>query len=76
MDFTESKTHQKSEVGKKQVASLHPAVMLVIIFVLMDILDHICPVSGIALAERRARKAIIAATAPTATACMPYTYVG
>ena len=75
MDFTESKMQHKSELGKKQIASLHHAVILVIIFVLMGILDTICTVSGIALAEQRARKENFAATVPAGTACMSYTHI-
>ncbi len=55
MDFTESKTHHKSELGKKQVASLHPAVMLVIIFALIDNLDYICTLSTCRAAYREGR---------------------
>jgi hypothetical protein len=57
----------KSEHGKKYVVSLHHAVILVIIFVLMDILGAIHTVFGIALAERHTRKTIFATTPPTGT---------
>ena len=40
----------------------------------MDILDLICAVRGIALAERRARKAIFEATTPGGTAFLTRTF--
>ena len=47
---------------------------LVIIFVLLDILDHVCTVRGIAFAEWCTTKAISVATTLARTACLTCTF--